>query len=86
MSNIVNLPIPKDATTTDKLVELLRSRDVDSLVMFGIDTEGTPFMAHTPAKTVTKLIVYLETMKGMLMDEVIAVDVAGVFEYKEEEG
>jgi len=84
-SNVITLSLPQDETTTDKLIKYIQERKTESLVMFGIDEEGVPFMAHTPHKTVPKLIVYLETIKQMLMDEVISVDVNGVFDYKEKE-
>jgi hypothetical protein len=83
-SNVVTLSLPKDETTTDKLIKYVRERKTESLVLFGIDEDGVPFIVHTPHRTVPKLIVYLETIKKMLMDEIVTVDVNNVINYNEE--
>jgi hypothetical protein len=83
-SNVVSLSLPKDESTSEKITAYVAERNPEELVCFGIDEEGTPFMVHSPHKTVPKLIIYLDTMKQMLMDEVIAADVSGIV-YKEEQ-
>jgi len=85
-SNVVTLSVPKDKTTKQKVIEILEGRDFDSLVVFGIDTGGVPFVVHTPERTVPKLIVYLEIIRDMLMDEIVQVDVDRIYYQEDEEG
>lgn len=82
-SNVVSLSIPREETMVDKVSKILTEREVDTLVLFGIDKDARPFVIHSPHKTVPNLVVYLETIKQLLIDEIVTIDVDSI--YLEEE-
>jgi hypothetical protein len=85
-SNIVQLNVPKEKDAVDRIVDFIQDKNPESFVVFGIGETGQPFVAHTPIRTVPKLIVYLDVVKQLLQDELISIDAnEGYFEYNEQE-
>lgn len=76
-NNVVQLGLPEDKTSLEKLNEFIVGRNPKAVVVFGIDEDGTPFIAHTPAKATSMLIVYLDTVRQLLQDEIITMDATG---------
>jgi len=76
-TNVVQLGLPEDKTSIEKLNEFIVGRNPQAVVVFGIDETNTPFIAHTPAKATAMLVVYLDTIRQLLQDEIITMDAQG---------
>ena len=70
-ANVVQLTLPRDKDSIEQLSDFMMEQNPVSAVVFGIDKSGQAFIAHTPPKTVPQLVMYLDTGKQMLQDEVI---------------